>query len=124
VEVFEALADGTRRRIIELLAQQELSAGEVAAHFDCTQPAISHHLKVLREAGLVRNRTDAQRRLYTLEPAGLDTIDDWLSNQRQFWNRQLSRLAAQIHDDLTDQAARPSKRFTPRDTPTKETPTP
>jgi DNA-binding transcriptional ArsR family regulator len=72
----------------------------VATQFDCTQPAISHHLRVLREAGLVRSRVDAQRRLYALEPAGLDVIETWLSTQRQFWKQQLDRLAAQIDRDL------------------------
>jgi DNA-binding transcriptional ArsR family regulator len=100
VEAFAALADETRRQIIELLAREELSAGEVASHFACTQPAISHHLRVLREAGLVQRQVDAQRRLYTLNPNGLDTLDDWLSAQRQFWSQRLDRLDQRIHRDL------------------------
>jgi DNA-binding transcriptional ArsR family regulator len=110
MEAFAALGDGTRRQIVELLARQQLSAGEVASHFGCTQPAISHHLKVLREAGLVRSQVDAQRRLYTLNPNGLDALDDWLSARRYFWSQQLDRLGERIHRDLTSGAPPPSER--------------
>jgi DNA-binding transcriptional ArsR family regulator len=82
MEAFAALADSTRRRIVELLARREMSAGEVAARFDCTGPAIAHHLKVLREVGLIRQRVDAQHRFYTLDPAGLDPLDAWIAEQR------------------------------------------
>ena len=100
MDVFAALADDTRRQIVELLAREELLAGEVAAHFGCSRPAISHHLKVLREAGLVRSRVDAQRRIYTVDPAGLDAVEAWAAAQRRFWNAQLDRLARRIDRDL------------------------
>jgi DNA-binding transcriptional ArsR family regulator len=100
MEVFGALADDTRRQIVELLARGELSAGDVAARFSCTRPAISHHLKVLRQAGLVRQRVDAQRRLYSLDPTGLDELERWTATQREFWNRRLDRLDARIRRDL------------------------
>jgi DNA-binding transcriptional ArsR family regulator len=100
MEVFAALADDTRRRIIELLAHEELLAGEIAAHFGCSRPAISHHLKVLREAGLVRSRVDAQRRAYSVDPAGLDAVEAWAATQRRFWNAQLDRLARRVERDL------------------------
>jgi DNA-binding transcriptional ArsR family regulator len=100
MEVFAALADDTRRRIVELLAREELLAGEVAAHFACSRPAISHHLKVLREAGLVSSRVDAQRRVYSVDPAGLDAIEAWAVTQRRFWNAQPDRLARRIKRDL------------------------
>jgi DNA-binding transcriptional ArsR family regulator len=100
VDVFTALADPTRRRIVELLARQELLAGEVAAHFDSTRPAISNHLKVLREAGLARSRVDAQRRVYSLDPAGLDALQAWADTQRRFWHEQLDLLADRIDRDL------------------------
>jgi DNA-binding transcriptional ArsR family regulator len=100
MEVFAALADDTRRRIVELLAGEELIAGEVAAHFGCSRPAISHHLKVLREAGLVRSRVDAQRRVYSVDPAGLDAVEAWAATQRRFWNAQLDRLARRIERDV------------------------
>jgi DNA-binding transcriptional ArsR family regulator len=101
VDVFAALADDTRRRIVELLARDELLAGEVAAHFGCSRPAVSHHLRVLREAGLVRSRVDAQRRIYSVDPGGLDALAEWAAVQRRFWAAQLDRLAARVERDLT-----------------------
>jgi len=103
---FAALADPTRRRIVELLAQRDLSAGEVAVQFDCTGPAISHHLKVLREAGLVRQSVHAQQRIYTLDLAGLDSIGAWVEEQRHFWNQRLDRLSAQIQADVAAEPPR------------------
>jgi DNA-binding transcriptional ArsR family regulator len=100
METFAALADSTRRRIVELLARREMSAGEVAAEFDCTGPAISHHLKVLREVGLIRQRVAAQHRFYMLDPAGFDTLDAWVAEQRRFWEKQLDRLEQRIRQDV------------------------
>ncbi|HVM78980.1 MAG TPA: metalloregulator ArsR/SmtB family transcription factor [Stellaceae bacterium] len=77
---FAALADPTRRRIVEMLAAGELSAGAIAAHFPATAAAISQHLKVLREARLVRSRGEAQRRIYALDGTGLAEIDEWLTS--------------------------------------------
>lgn len=82
---FAALADPTRRRIVELLAAREYAAGELARRFDMTQPAVSQHLRLLREAGVVRMRREAQRRIYALEPAGLAELDAWLARYRRFW---------------------------------------
>ena len=100
-----ALADPTRRRIVEMLAQRELSAGEIADRFEVTAPAISQHLKVLREAQLVRVRVDAQRRIYELDPNGLGELHAWLVNLRQFWRGRLStserRLIKRARDDET-----------------------
>jgi len=75
---FAALADPTRRRIVELLARGELSAGAIAAQFPSTAAAVSQHLRVLREARLVRVRGEAQRRIYGLDGAGLAEIEEWL----------------------------------------------
>jgi DNA-binding transcriptional ArsR family regulator len=75
---FEALADPTRRRIIELLADREMTAGEIADRFPISRPAVSRHLRVLRESGLVRCRGEAQRRLYGLEAAPLAAPYAWL----------------------------------------------
>ncbi|HEY0615484.1 MAG TPA: metalloregulator ArsR/SmtB family transcription factor [Candidatus Elarobacter sp.] len=83
---FAALADPTRLRIVEILAARELRAGEIARRFDMTAPAVSQHLKLLREAGLVRVRRDAQRRIYALEPAGLAELDAWLARFRHTWS--------------------------------------
>lgn len=81
---FTALADPTRRRILELLAQGERPMGDIAASFDVSAPAISQHLKVLREAGLVAVRVDAQKRVYRLEPKGFEEVDAWLRRIGQF----------------------------------------
>ena len=86
MDAFEAVADPTRRRIIEMLAERELSAGEIARRFDMTPPAVSQHLKILRTADLVHVRKEAQRRLYTIEPRGLAEIDAWLTRYRQYWS--------------------------------------
>jgi DNA-binding transcriptional ArsR family regulator len=87
-----ALADPTRRRVLELLSEDELSAGEIASAFTVSRPAISRHLRVLREAGLVRARPDAQRRVYRLEPGPLQELDAWLTAYRRFWDRRLDEL--------------------------------
>lgn len=85
MDAFEALADPTRRRILEMLAERELAAGEIARRFDMTPPAVSQHLKILRNAALVRVRGEAQRRMYALEPRGLADLDAWLAPYRRFW---------------------------------------
>src|SRR5205823_14919990 len=79
VEVFEAIAQPTRREILRLLAAGERSAGEVASRFAVTQPAISQHLKVLRETGLVSERRDGTRRLYSVRPEGLADLHGFLA---------------------------------------------
>jgi DNA-binding transcriptional ArsR family regulator len=86
MDTFAALADPTRRRIVEMLAERELAAGDIARRFDMTAPAVSQHLKILRTAELVRVRNDAQRRMYALEPRGLAGLDEWLDRYRHFWN--------------------------------------
>ncbi|HKD34872.1 MAG TPA: metalloregulator ArsR/SmtB family transcription factor [Gaiellaceae bacterium] len=99
MEVFEALADPTRRRIVELLAEGERSAGELAGEFRLTRPAVSKHLRVLREAGVVDVRGDAQRRIYRLEPEALGTAEEWLARHRGFWQRRLDALEAHIEKE-------------------------
>src|SRR5580698_10955050 len=93
---FAALADPTRCRIVEMLANGELPAGEIASRFDVSQPAISQHLRVLREARLVRVRVDAQKRVYQLDPAGLAEIDRWLSRVRRFFHGRLDNLEREL----------------------------
>jgi DNA-binding transcriptional ArsR family regulator len=97
VNALEALAEPTRRRILELLVDGELSAGEIASHFPTSRPGISRHLRVLREHGLVRTREDAQRRLYSLDPEPLRELDDWLARYRGFWTNRLDALDTEIH---------------------------
>jgi DNA-binding transcriptional ArsR family regulator len=95
---FMALSDPTRRRIVEMLATRELRAGEIARRFDITAPAVSQHLKLLREAGLVQVRRDAQRRIYALDPAGLAEMDVWLGRFRRFWSGRLDALERELID--------------------------
>jgi DNA-binding transcriptional ArsR family regulator len=92
MDTFIALADPTRRRIIESLATGEASFGEIADQFEMSRPAVSQHLKVLREAGVVTSRPDAQRRIYRLSDDGLEEIDAWLGKVRDFWAQRLDKL--------------------------------
>ena len=100
MHAFEVLADPVRRRILELLAEREHSSGDVVAvvqrEFGITQSAVSQHLKVLRESGFARVRADAQRRLYSVDAAGLQAADAWLGRFRNFWEPKLDALATEI----------------------------
>jgi len=91
-----AIADPTRRRIVELLAVRERTAGELVKEFDMSAPAISQHLNVLREAGLVTTRAEGQSRIQTLNPAGLDDVDAWLEKTRSVWSRRLDALEREL----------------------------
>ncbi len=95
-ELLTVLADPTRREIIALLAERERSAGELVAAFTVSQPAISRHLRVLREAGLVRVRGEGQRRIYRLDPAPLAALDAWLARYRHFWSARLDALERRL----------------------------
>ncbi len=106
---FTALADPTRRQIVEMLAGRELAAGEIAGRFDLSPPAISQHLRVLREARLVRVRIDGQRRMYALDPVGLGEIDDWLAHFRRYWSGRLDRLEAQLNRAVDSKPRRKRK---------------
>ncbi len=93
VDVFTAVAEPTRRHILDLLAERERAAGEVVDAFPgLTQPAVSRHLRVLREAGLVTVRAEAQRRIYVLRPERLAEVDAWLARYRAFWPDRLDAL--------------------------------
>jgi len=96
MDSFAALADPTRRRILELLGPGELAAGEIGAEFAASAPAISQHLKVLRETGLVRVRADKQRRIYRIDPAALAEIDEWIDRVRGFWTDRLDALEREL----------------------------
>src|SRR5262249_30198173 len=106
---FAALADPTRRRIVELLAAGERSAGELVDEFDMTAPAISQHLKTLRDAGLVQVRVDAQRRIYAIDRDGLDSIDTWLQGVRKFWTKRLDALERELRKAADADAAAAKK---------------
>lgn len=92
MDTFAALADPTRRQIIESLATAESSFGELADRFEMSRPAVSQHLKVLRDAGIVTARADAQRRIYSLNTGSLDEVENWLGRVRNFWTPRLDRL--------------------------------
>ena len=85
----KAIAEPNRRRILQLVRDEELSAGEIASHFDVTQPAVSQHLKVLKEAGLVDERRNGTRRLYRARPEGLADLKAFLD---EFWGDRLEAL--------------------------------
>lgn len=89
---FEALAEPNRRRILDVLRDGERPAGDLVQALAMSQPGVSKHLKLLREAGLVSVRADGQRRVYRLEPKGLEHVDAWLMPYRQFWARRLAAL--------------------------------
>jgi DNA-binding transcriptional ArsR family regulator len=100
VHAFDVLGDPVRRRILELLADGERSAGEVTAavrvEFPISQPAVSLHLRVLRENGFATVRADGARRLYSVDPAPLQRIDAWLERYRRFWDQPLDALATEL----------------------------
>jgi DNA-binding transcriptional ArsR family regulator len=96
MEALAALADPTRRELIALLAHGELAAGELADRFPVSRPAISRHLRVLREAGLVTARTEGKRRLYALDARPLRELDDWLEPYRDLWAHRLDALDTEI----------------------------
>jgi len=90
--VFDAIADPTRRAILDTLRNGETGAGELADRFPISAPAVSRHLRILRKAGLVTRRVDAQRRYYSLNPQALADVDRWLAPYRLFWGARLVDL--------------------------------
>lgn len=91
-----ALADPTRQRIVEMLAAGALSSGEIAGRFKLSPPAISQHLKTLKDARLVTVRADRQRRIYALDPEGMEEVAAWVARIRAFWNPKLDALEAAL----------------------------
>ncbi len=96
---FEAVAEPNRRRLLELLRQGELAAGELAEASGLSQPGASKHLRQLREAGLVSVRADGQKRLYRLEGGELAALDSWLQQFRQFWTERLDALGDHLEKE-------------------------
>lgn len=106
MDVFSALADPTRQRIVELLARGDRDAGTIAADFVISRPAVSRHLRVLREAGVIEATADAQRRVYRIRPQAFDEIDRWVSRYREFWAQRLDDLAATLQINGQDEEER------------------
>lgn len=100
MHAFDILGDPVRRRILELLAGGERASGAIVevvqAEFGISQPAVSQHLKVLRDAGFATVRVDGQRRLYAIEPAPLQEVDAWLAQFRGYWVQKLEALATEV----------------------------
>jgi DNA-binding transcriptional ArsR family regulator len=96
--VFEVLAEPNRRRILDLLAERERPVSELVDLLRMSQPAVSKHLRVLREAGLVRARVDAQRRLYRVQAEPLRQLDDWLTPYRAMWTARLDALESHLEE--------------------------
>lgn len=101
---FAIVAEPSRRAILSLLASSEQSVGDIEEHLQLPQPSISKHLRVLREAGFVESRVDAQRRLYRLRPEPLMQVDEWLAPFRRFWSAHVDAL--ERHLDRTNPAPR------------------
>jgi len=95
-DVFRAVSDPTRRQMLELLGGGERTAAELAAPFDMTQPAVSQHLRVLRDAGLVDVRKEGRFRVYSLDPKPLREVFDWASYFEGFWKKRLAALGSRL----------------------------
>jgi DNA-binding transcriptional ArsR family regulator len=113
MDLLPLLADPIRRRIIELLAEREMSAGELAANFTIARPGVSRHLRHLREGGLVSVTRKGQRRIYHLELDPLREIDSWLAPIRALWANRLDALETEVlrgSRDRDDRSSRPDER--------------
>lgn len=99
MNAFAALADDTRREIVLMLIRNgELSATEISGNFDMTPPAVSQHLKVLREAKVIQMKRQGQKRLYSVDETGINEVSDWLKNIKQLWNKRLDSLDDYLMD--------------------------
>jgi DNA-binding transcriptional ArsR family regulator len=117
---FEIIAEPNRRAILSLLVLSEQSVGEIERQLRMTQPAVSKHLRVLRDAGFVESMVDAQRRLYRLRPEPFQQVDDWLAQFRRFWSAHVDALEGhldRIHPDPMDPSplkkSKPTKNVPP-----------
>jgi DNA-binding transcriptional ArsR family regulator len=119
--VFEVIAEPNRRAILSLLVSSQQSVGEIERQLHMPQPAVSKHLRVLRDAGFVESTVDAQRRLYRLRPEPLQELDVWLAQFRRFWSAHLDALERHLaridhhrmdHDRMNSNQSTPTKRKT------------
>src|SRR6201996_401657 len=106
--VFEIIAEPNRRAILNLLASSEQSVGEIERELQMSQPTVSKHLRVLRDAGFVESTVDAQRRVYKLKPEPLKELDAWLAPFRRFWSAHLDAL--ERHLDRLEQEEKTGKK--------------
>jgi DNA-binding transcriptional ArsR family regulator len=105
-----ALADPTRRRIVEILAEGQLRAGDIAKRFDMSPPAVSQHLKTLKTAHLVRARVEAQCRIYELDPAGFAELEQWLGGIKQFWQGRPDSLERALRAGAESRCGAPPRK--------------
>lgn len=97
--VFRAVSDPSRRAILDLLAEGERAVSDLLTHFPFSQPALSKHLKVLRDAGLVAWRAVGRQRLYSLEAEGLRSVAEWVAHYERFWNEKLDALGTVLDEE-------------------------
>ena len=116
--VFDIIAEPNRRAILSLLVSSQQSVGEIERQLRMPQPAVSKHLRVLREAGFVESTVDAQRRLYRLKPGPFEEVDAWLAQFRRFWSAHVDAL--ERHLDRMEQSTREKKATPAKRKPEKE----
>jgi DNA-binding transcriptional ArsR family regulator len=95
-DVFQAIADPTRRSILDMLEEEELAVKDLASPFSMSKPALSQHLRVLRLAGLVQERREGRMRIYKLNPKPLESVAGWIKRYDRFWNERLDRLGEHL----------------------------
>jgi DNA-binding transcriptional ArsR family regulator len=117
VHAFDVLGDPVRRRILELLADGELSSGAVTAEFGISQPAVSQHLKVLRDSGFASVRPEGTRRLYAVDAASFREVDDWLDHFRRFWTQRLDSLETELARGKRERRRRAAAAGSPKGAP-------
>ncbi len=124
MEPFEIIAEPNRRAILSLLVASEQSVGEIERQLRMSQPAVSKHLRVLRDAGFVESTVDAQRRLYRLKPKPLQQVDDWLTQFRRFWSAHVDALERHLDrmDEAKNRQAKNGQSKKRRKTPANEKP--
>lgn len=97
--VFRAIADPTRRSIMAMLSDGERSLNDITAHYEMTRPAVTKHLKILEQGGLIRVRAQGRERLHTLQPEALKSVSDWVGFFSQFWDDKLANLKQAVEMD-------------------------
>lgn len=98
-DIFYAIADPTRREIFDLLAGQSLPVNKVASHFDISRPAVSKHIKILRESGLVQVRREGRKRFCRADPEKLREVLEWAARYRKFWSSRLDALEQALYEE-------------------------
>lgn len=103
-DVFTAIADPNRRRILDYLAARDMTAGGLAERFDISRPAVARHLRVLRESGLVTVRREGRYRVHGLRPEPLREVRDWIQSYEGFWDEGLRTLKARVENEASEEA--------------------